>query len=125
MAYAEDLAERVRAALATQQSFREVKMFGGLSFMVNGAMVVSVGSPGSDLLVRVDPERDEHYQQVEGARAAEMGEGRPMGPGWLAVDAAAVADDEGLAFWVAAAMEFNSMKATSGARRSTKSKTSR
>jgi TfoX/Sxy family transcriptional regulator of competence genes len=44
------LAERLRAALAGG-SVREVKMFGGLGFMLNGNLVACIGARG--LLVRV------------------------------------------------------------------------
>lgn len=50
------LADRVRDALAGKPPVREVKMFGGLSFMVDERLAVSVGSKG-DLLVRADPGR--------------------------------------------------------------------
>jgi TfoX/Sxy family transcriptional regulator of competence genes len=113
----EELAGRIRAALATRPSVREVPMFGGLSFMVNEAMVVSVRS-GGDLLVRVDPQRAEEYLQIEGACPAKMGAGRTMGRGWLAVDADALAGADELAFWLAAALEFNGTTAEAKGRRS-------
>jgi len=40
MPYDEALAERVRRALAGTQDLTEKKMFGGIAFMVNGAMCV-------------------------------------------------------------------------------------
>jgi hypothetical protein len=39
MAVDEDLAERVRAVLARSGELREVRMFGGLCFMLNGNML--------------------------------------------------------------------------------------
>ncbi len=51
MAIDEKLAERVRVALADADSVREVKMFGGLGFMLNGHMVAATSQRG--LLVRV------------------------------------------------------------------------
>ena len=39
MAVDEDLAERMRVALAGTGAVREVRMFGGLCFMLNGNMV--------------------------------------------------------------------------------------
>jgi TfoX/Sxy family transcriptional regulator of competence genes len=122
VAYDEELAARIRAALATQTSVREVRMFGGLSFMVNEAMVVNAGSAG-DLLVRVDPRRHEEYLQVEGAYQAEMGAGRTMGKGWLAVDADSVAGEDELAFWLDAALEFNSTTAAAKGRRPSRKRT--
>jgi len=56
VAYNGELVDRVRDALAGKPSVREVKMFGGLSFMVNEKMVVSVRGDGG-LLVRADPEQ--------------------------------------------------------------------
>lgn len=109
MAYDTELADRIRSALASEPTTREVKMFGGLSFMVNGAMVMNVGSAG-DLLVRVDADRAEEYLTVGGVAVAEMA-GRSMGKGWLAVDADAVAADEDLAFWIDVVMDFNRTKA--------------
>jgi hypothetical protein len=77
-------AERIRALLADEPATREVAMFGGLSFMVNDKMIVNVRRSG-DLLVRVDPHRSPELVADHGARPAEMGAGRSMGPGWLDV----------------------------------------
>jgi TfoX/Sxy family transcriptional regulator of competence genes len=99
-------AERIRALLAAEPSTREVSMFGGLSFMVNDKMIVNVRHDG-DLLVRVDPRRSPDLVADHGARFAEMGAGRPMGPGWLDVAVELTATDDQLRFWLEAAMEFN------------------
>lgn len=108
------LTERVRTMLAGEPSSREISMFGGLSFMVNERMVVAVGSDG-DLLVRVDPERGPELVTLPGARPAEMGAGRAMGPSWISVADAAVGSDEQLSFWLRAALEHNG-RAARGAR---------
>lgn len=100
------LVERVRAALAAEPSPREVSMFGGRAFMVREAMVVSAGRDGS-LLVRVADERGPALLERPGAAPAEMGAGRQMGPGWLAIAADAIVDDQRLAEWVAVALEHN------------------
>lgn len=81
-------------------------MFGGLSFMVNGRMVVSVGGDG-DLLVRADPARADTLLAITGARPAEMGAGRAMGGGWISVAGESVAADEDLDFWIGVALEHN------------------
>lgn len=107
MAYDKDLAERIRQALATQPSVREVNMFGGLSFMVNEKMVVNATGDGS-LLVRADPRRADELLATEGAQQAEMGAGRSMGKGWIAVDGQAVTADDDLDFWIGVALEYNS-----------------
>lgn len=107
------LADRVRALLPARPVPREVPMFGGLSFMVNEKIVVSLRGDG-DLMVRVDPERGRELVGVHGAQRAEMGTGRSMGPGWISIAAGALATDEGLSFWVAEALEYNAREAGSG-----------
>lgn len=98
------LADRVRAALAGR-TVREERMFGGLAFLVDEKMVVSVGGDG-DLLVRVDPARSAQLLARPGAHRAEMGAGRSMGPSWITVDADAVAVDEDLDHWMNAALAY-------------------
>jgi TfoX/Sxy family transcriptional regulator of competence genes len=102
----EQAAERIRSMLAEEPSTREVSMFGGLSFMVNDKMIVNVRR-GGDLLVRVDPSRSPELVADHGARFAEMGAGRAMGPGWIDVPAELTATDNQLRFWLDVAMEFN------------------
>lgn len=102
----EDLAGRVRAGLAAGPPVREVAMFGGRSFMVNGKMVAAARKTG-DLLVRVSPDRHAELLGRPEAAQAEMGAGRSMGEGWISVSGDAVADQEQLAFWLGVALEFN------------------
>lgn len=116
MAYNRELADRIREALATQLSVREVKMFGGLSFMVNERMVVSVMSDGA-LLVRADPERADELLTAKGAQPAEMGAGRPMNKGWISVGEEAIATQEDFDFWIGAALEYNGMEAGTRSRK--------
>ena len=105
MAYDAELADRVRGAVSHEQDVREVKMFGGLAFMVNGKMVACVSAGGGALLVRVSRSRDAEYLEVVGARRAEMGEGRSMGEGWIAVDGEVLTEDRDLHFWIDAVLE--------------------
>lgn len=100
----ETLAEGIRTALADEPTTREVPMFGGLSFMVNAKMVVAADRDG-DLLVRIDPARNHELLGLPGARQAEMGAGRSMGPGWISVAHDAVTADEQLCFWLDAALD--------------------
>ncbi len=116
-----DLVFRVHAALGAGRTVREVRMFGGLSFMVNEKMVLSVMSNG-DLLVRTDPERADVLLAVDGAQQAEMGVGRSMGKSWITVAGRAIATDEALQFWVDETLAYHSKAADSGrGRRSKKS----
>jgi TfoX/Sxy family transcriptional regulator of competence genes len=107
VAFDAELAERVRSALSAEEDVREVKMFGGLAFMVNEKMVACVSAGGGALLVRVSRGRDAELLEVAGARRAEMGQGRSMGEGWIAVDDDALTEDGDLSRWIAAALEYN------------------
>ena len=103
MAYDEKLADRVRAELEDQapdQEIVEKKMFGGLCFMVSGAM--TVGVTGTDLMVRVGP--DAHADALGRPHARPMDfTGRPM-KGFVFVDAAGTKTRRQLAPWVARAL---------------------
>jgi hypothetical protein len=66
----EDLAERVRAVLAGNGQLREVRMFGGLCFMLNGNMIGGVSKRG--LLVRVGKEGHASALARPDARLMEM-----------------------------------------------------
>ena len=101
----EVLAERIRTALRGKAAIREVAMFGGLSFMVSGKITVAARKKG-DLLVHVDADRSEALLSRPGARIAQMGTRRSMGPSWLEVDAKALKGDA-LAFWINTALDLN------------------
>jgi TfoX/Sxy family transcriptional regulator of competence genes len=70
-----DLAARVRAALEGVEKVREVKMFGGIGFMVNGNLVAAASNRG--LLLRVGKERQSQALAEPGVRPMEM-RGRVM-----------------------------------------------
>jgi TfoX/Sxy family transcriptional regulator of competence genes len=97
MAYDEQLADRLRELLAAEAGVAEKKMFGGLSFLVNGNMAVAASGQGG-ILVRVDPA--ESARLVETTPAEEMVmRGRAMA-GWLRLDSAEVSTDADLRAWV-------------------------
>ena len=75
MAYDEKLAGRVRALLADRTDVSERKMFGGLTFMVAGHMCCGVN--GDELIVRLDPAREEEALARPHARKMDL-TGRPM-----------------------------------------------
>jgi TfoX N-terminal domain len=83
VAYDEDLAQRIRALLATERGLTEKKMFGGLAFLLGGHMALAASGQGG-ILVRVGTERSDQLVATT-ASVAVMG-GRPMS-GWLRVDA--------------------------------------
>jgi TfoX/Sxy family transcriptional regulator of competence genes len=101
MAYDEELADRVRRALEGTGAVREVKMFGGLCFMLNGNMVAGTSRRG--LLVRVG--KDQHPQALTrpGAKPMEMS-GRPMA-GYVFVDPPP-RDERALRDWLELGMAF-------------------
>ncbi len=76
MAYDKALAERIRDALSGEDDVEEVKMFGGLSFMVNGKLAASANSHGN-IMVRCDPDRVDELLTHKGASWPEM-RGKPM-----------------------------------------------
>lgn len=101
MALDEDLAERMRAVLAGSGSVREVRMFGGLCFMLNGNMVAGTSKRG--LLVRVGKDQQSNALARSGAKLMEM-TGRPM-EGYIFVDPPP-RDDRALRDWLALAVAF-------------------
>ena len=97
MAYDEDVADRLRAELAATPGVTEMKMFGGLAFLINGHMAVSASGQGG-LLLRCDPAETDHLVADAHAHRFEM-RGREM-DGWLRVDAEGFASDGDLKRWV-------------------------
>ena len=102
MAYDEGLAERVRNLLADRTGVAEKRMFGGLSFMLQGNMCCGVLQ--EDLLVRVGPDRHEEALARPHARPMEF-TGRSM-KGMVFVGPDGLESDEGLSEWVARGVEF-------------------
>src|SRR3954465_7426869 len=98
MAYDEDLANRIRELIGAEPDVTEMKMFGGLAFLIGGNMAVGASGQGG-LLVRVDPEKSGSLVETTSARPMEM-RGREM-KGWLRVAAKDVTTENALAAWVA------------------------
>lgn len=87
------------SSLLPDRKLREVRMFGVLALMVDGAMAVAAHQDGS-LLVRVDPTEDAQLLRNPEASRAEMGSGRSMGEGWIRVEATALRSNAALANWL-------------------------
>ena len=96
MAYDEALAARIRDMLRDEDEVAEMKMFGGLAFLIGGNMAVAASGQGG-LMLRCDPEQTEAHVNA-GAERMEM-RGRAMN-GWLRVDANRVQEDADLRRWV-------------------------
>jgi TfoX/Sxy family transcriptional regulator of competence genes len=98
----ESLVRRVRRLLADQSGVVEKKMFGGLTFMLQGNMCCGV--TGDKLVVRVGTEQYEETLAQPGVRPMDF-TGRPL-KGFVYVSAEACASDEALQDWVTRAVEF-------------------
>jgi TfoX/Sxy family transcriptional regulator of competence genes len=96
MAYDERLASRVRALFAKRRDVVEKKMFGGLCFMVSGAMCCGVLK--SDLVVKVAREDNDAALARPHTRPFDL-TGRPM-PGILYVSPAGTKTPSQLKAWV-------------------------
>jgi len=95
MGYDEQLAARVRALLSDRADVSKRKMFGGLTFMVGGNMCCGVNK--DELIVRLDPEREDEALSRPHARAMDF-TGRRM-PGFITVQPEGL-DGEQLDEWV-------------------------
>jgi TfoX/Sxy family transcriptional regulator of competence genes len=115
--YNAEVADRVRSALSGRDHVREVAMFGGLAFMINERMVVCVSGGGSDLLVRVAPERDAELVAKPGAQRATMGKDRSMGEGWITVDEQVLKSADDLQSWLDVALDFHAQGSGKKARK--------
>jgi len=97
VAYDEDLADRIRELIASEESVSEQKMFGGLAFLINGNMAIAA-SGGGGVLVRADPAESDAI--VAKTQASQMVmRGKEM-RGWLRVGAENVRTKRQLAKWV-------------------------
>lgn len=97
VAYEEELADRIRELVGGQLELSELKMFGGLAFLINGNMAVAASS-GGGLIVRVDPIAGDKLVSTSAAEPMDM-RGREM-RGWLRVSAHDVHTKRQLAKWV-------------------------
>lgn len=102
MAYDEGLAYRIRELVDGQPGLVEKKMFGGLSFMVQGNMACGVIK--EDLVVRVGPESDEAALALPHARPFDF-TGKPMA-GWIMVAPEGYESDDDLKDWVQRGVDF-------------------
>jgi hypothetical protein len=97
VAYDQELAQRIRDAVAREPGLSEQAMFGGLAFLVGGNMAIAASGQGG-LLVRVDPADSTDLVRDTAAAPFEM-RGRAMA-GWLRVSADAVERDDDLQAWI-------------------------
>jgi TfoX/Sxy family transcriptional regulator of competence genes len=91
------LAERVRELVGHRPGITEKNMFGGLTFLLNGHILVGCKKDGR-ILLSVGKENNEAALARPGAVAMEHN-GRSM-TGFVWVDADAIEDDDDLQSWV-------------------------
>jgi TfoX/Sxy family transcriptional regulator of competence genes len=102
LAHDEQLAERVRGIQKRRRGLSEKKMFGGLSFLLNGNMCC--GIVDDRLMVRVGP--DAYETALPSQHATEMDfTGKPL-TGYVYVSPAGIRADDDLRSWVEQAIEF-------------------
>ncbi|MFO0554087.1 MAG: TfoX/Sxy family protein [Polyangiaceae bacterium] len=107
MPHDEAVADRVRNALlranlAPDEQVEEMRMFGGVAFMVRGHMAIGVNK--SDLLVRVRDEDGDAALAAPHARPMDF-TGRPM-KNFVFVAPAGFHTDKALDAWLARALAF-------------------
>jgi len=102
MSYDERIAARVRALLGKRRDVVERKMFGGLTFMVNGAMCCGVTSEA--LVVRVGPAEYERALAEPHARPMDF-TGKPL-VGMVYVDPPGYRTARALARWIQRGLDF-------------------
>ncbi|MCA9290102.1 MAG: TfoX/Sxy family protein [Phycisphaerales bacterium] len=97
-----ELVQRVRAVLARRRGVKEVRMFGGVCFTINGHMCCGIAN--TDLVLRLggagaaDALDEPHTRPMDFT-------GRPM-RSMVCVDAAGVRDDAALRAWIDRAARF-------------------
>ena len=102
MAYDEGLAERIREQLSDVPAVTEKKMFGGLSFLVQGNM--ACGVIGTDMVVRVGQEQYTEAMLRPHSREMDF-TGRSM-KGWVYVAEPGYESEEDLAEWVQMGVDY-------------------
>ena len=102
MPFSESLAARTRDALAREPGITEKKMFGGLSFLLHGKLLVGVFK--DSLIARVGPEQAKTALKKPHVGVFDI-TGRPM-KGWVVVEPEGVDRDADLKTWIRQAIEF-------------------
>ncbi len=102
MACDENLAGRIRDALARQRGVVEKRMFGGVGFLLHGNMLVGVWK--DSLVARLGPEGGANALLDPHVREFDI-TGRAM-KGWVLVGPKGMKDDQSLAEWILRATAF-------------------
>lgn len=104
MAYNEFLADRIRTALKEKKvSFEEMKMMGGLCYMVDEKMCIGIVK--DMLMARIDPDIQETALSKKGCKEMDF-TGRPM-KGFVFVEPEGIDMEEDLLYWVQLCLDYN------------------
>lgn len=103
MAYNEQLARRLREALAHIADVEEKKMFSGIAFMVNGKMCLNVS--GDRLMCRYDPRIEGDVVLRRGYEPMIM-KGKHL-KGYCYVHQDGLKTQKDLNYWINLALDFN------------------
>ncbi|MEO8412963.1 MAG: TfoX/Sxy family protein [Ginsengibacter sp.] len=103
MAYNEKLTNRLRAALAHLPWVEEKKMFGGILFMVEGKMCITVGD--NEIMCRIDPSLHEVSIKRNGCRAVIMKQREYKG--FVYVSEEGIQEKKDFNYWIGLALDFN------------------
>ena len=106
MVYDENFASRVRQLLETKTDFNEKKMFGGLTFMVNGHM--AVGVMAKDFVVRIGLDQYEDALKKPNTRKMDFTGRSLKGMVYITLE---TLDEKKLNMWIDKSLKFvNSME---------------
>ena len=103
MAYDENTAFRIRQFLAERADVTEMKMMGGLVFMVGGHMCC--GAHGTDMMVRVGPAGKMTALEEPYVKSLEIGGGRTPNA-FICLEPEGFSIDEALGAWIDRGLEF-------------------
>ncbi len=99
----ERLLGRIRKALVAVRRVEEKTMFGGVAFLVNEKLCVSVGH--GRMMCRVDPELHDSLLQRRGTRTVTMKNRKYRG--YIYVDEEVLHSGAELRFWLERSLDFN------------------
>ncbi|CAN5200484.1 TfoX/Sxy family protein [soil metagenome] len=102
MPYDPVLAERIQKLLARKKGIETRKMFGGMTFLLNGNLLV--GAWKQSLIARVGPEESELGLLEPHVKPFDI-TGKPM-KNWILVEPEGIANEEQLNDWIARALRF-------------------
>jgi len=109
MAYNEKLAVRIREAFSDLPNVVEKKMFGGLAFIVNDKMCITVGK--DRIMCRIDPANHEEAIKIKGIKTVFMG-GREF-KGYIHINEEVLKTKKILDYWIELALRFNKIAKSS------------